>query len=294
MADRSQFPHDSSIRDTNPDLIAALHKRVHTHDEELLNRSVPPVPRPLAPELSYFTRTDSWRIMKMQSELIMGMDRLADVGASIAIFGSARLKEDDPDYIAARALGRMMAESGFAVITGGGPGIMEAANRGAMDARGVSIGCNIELPFEQAPNPYLTRSLDFQYFFVRKTMFIKYANGFVIFPGGFGTLDELFEALTLVQTLKIQRFPIILYNREFWSKALDFIHETLIERGLISPEDLNLLVVCDDLEEIRKTVIDCYQNRCWVTWKRSEGASEHSDPPGAPATAVDPAKSDAQ
>lgn len=294
MADRSQYPHDSSIRDTNPDLIAALHKRVHTHDEELLNRSVPPVPRPLAPELAYYTRTDSWRIMKMQSELIMGMDRLADVGASIAIFGSARLKEDDPDYIAARTLGRMMAESGFAVITGGGPGIMEAANRGAMEAKGVSIGCNIELPFEQAPNPYLTRSLDFQYFFVRKTMFIKYANGFVIFPGGFGTLDELFEALTLVQTLKIQRFPIILYNREFWSKALDFIHETLIERGLISPEDLNLLIVSDDLVEIRNTVIDCYQNRCWVTWKRSEGAAEHSDPPGAPATAVDPAKADAQ
>ena len=294
MPDKQRVSHDASIRDTNPDLTVALHQRVHTHDEELLNRSVPPMPRPLAPELAYFTRSDSWRIMKMQSELIMGMDRLADVGASVALFGSARLKEDDPDYIAARTLGRMMAEAGFAVITGGGPGIMEAANRGALEAKGVSIGCNIELPFEQAPNAYLTRSLDFQYFFDRKTMIIKYANGFVIYPGGFGTLDELFEALTLVQTLKIQRFPIILYNRAFWSKILEFVHETLLDRGMISPEDLNLLVVSDDLDEIRKTIIDCYQNRCWVTWKRSEGAAEHSDPPGAPATAVDPAKADAQ
>jgi uncharacterized protein (TIGR00730 family) len=252
------------------------------------------MPRPLAPELAYFTRTDTWRVMRMQSELVMGIDKLSDLGASVAIFGSARLKENDPDYIAARKLGQMMAEAGFAVITGGGPGIMEAANRGAIEAGGLSIGCNIELPFEQQPNPYLTRSIDFQYFFIRKTMFIKYANGFVIFPGGFGTLDELFEALTLVQTLKIQRFPIILYNRVFWSKLLDFVHQTLLDRGVISPEDLNLLIVSDDLEEILKTLLDCYFNRGWVTWKRSEGASEHSDPPGSPATAIHPEKSDAQ
>jgi uncharacterized protein (TIGR00730 family) len=294
MSDNEHKRHQTSIRDTTPDLTVASPHRVHTQDEQFLMRSVPPMPRPLASELAYFTRTDTWRVMRMQSELVMGIDKLSDLGASVAIFGSARLKETDPDYIAARELGKMMAESGFAVITGGGPGIMEAANRGALEGGGLSIGCNIELPFEQQPNPYLNRSLDFQYFFVRKTMFIKYANGFVIFPGGFGTMDELFEALTLVQTLKIQRFPIILYNREFWSKVLDFIHETLIDRGVISPEDLNLLIVSDSLEEIRKTLLDCYFNRCWVTWKRSEGAAEHSDPPGAPATAVDPEKSDAQ
>jgi uncharacterized protein (TIGR00730 family) len=294
MPDHFPSSHEASIRDMHPPGHAAGEHRTYTQDEQLLNRSVPPMPRPLAPELAFFTRTDTWRVMKMQSELIMGIDELSDLGASVAIFGSARLKETDPDYIAAQTLGQMMAEAGFAVITGGGPGIMEAANRGAFEAGGMSIGCNIELPFEQKPNPYLSRSLDFQYFFVRKTMFIKYANGFVIFPGGFGTLDELFEAMTLVQTLKIQRFPIILYNRKFWAKLLDFVHETLLDRGLISPEDLNLLVVSDDLEEIRKTLLDCYFNRCWVTWKRSEGAVEHSDPPGAPATAVDPAKADAQ
>lgn len=294
MSDHFPTSHEASIRDVTPHQGGHIPPRTHTQDEELLNRTVPPMPRPLAPELAFFTRTDTWRVMKMQSELIMGIDNLSDLGASVAIFGSARLKETDPDYIAARELGKLMAESGFAVITGGGPGIMEAANRGAYEGGGLSIGCNIELPFEQKPNPYLTRSLDFQYFFVRKTMFIKYANGFVIFPGGFGTLDELFEAMTLVQTLKIQRFPIILYNRKFWSKLLDFIHETLLDRGVISPEDLNLLVVSDDLEEIRKTILDCYFNRCWVTWKKSEGAAEHSDPPGAPATAIDPNKADAQ
>ena len=294
MSDHFPTSHESSIRDTHPEIHAAGLSRGHTQDEQLLNRTVPPMPRPLAPELAFFTRTDTWRVLKMQSELVMGIDELSDLGASVAIFGSARLKETDPDYIAARTLGKLMAESNFAVITGGGPGIMEAANRGAFEGGGVSIGCNIELPFEQKPNPYLTRSLDFHYFFVRKNKFIKYSNGFVIFTGGFGTLDELFEAMTLVQTLKIQRFPIILYNRKFWSKMLDFIHETLLDRGVISPEDLNLLVVSDDLEEIRKTILDCYFNRCWVTWKRSEGAAEHSDPPGAPATAVDPHKADAQ
>lgn len=294
MSENEHKRHQTSIRDTSPDLTASVLHRVHTQDEQFLMRSTPPMPRPVASELAYFTRTDTWRVLRMQSELVMGIDKLSDLGASVAIFGSARLKENDPDYIAARELAKMMAESGFAIITGGGPGIMEAANRGALEGNGLSIGCNIELPFEQKPNDYLTRSLDFQYFFVRKTMFIKYANGFVIFPGGFGTMDELFEAMTLVQTLKIQRFPIILYNRKFWSKMLEFIHETLIDRGVISPEDLNLLIVTDSLEEIRKTLLDCYFNRCWVTWKHSEGAAEHSDPPGAPATAVDPVKGDAQ
>ena len=171
----------------------------------------------------------------------------------------------------------MLAEAGFAVITGGGPGIMEAANRGAREAGGLSIGCNIELPFEQAQNPYLDLSINFRYFFVRKTMFVKYSNGFVIFPGGFGTLDELFESLTLVQTRKISRFPIVLYGSSYWGGLLDWIKNTQLAAGTISPEDLNLLVLTDSLEEVRDIMVDCYNTRCWTTWKRSEGTGVDAD-----------------
>jgi uncharacterized protein (TIGR00730 family) len=197
-------------------------------------------------------------------------------------------------YGAARSMGKALAEAGFAVITGGGPGLMEAANRGAHEAGGLSIGCNIELPFEQSQNRYTDLSINFRYFFVRKTMFVKYANGFVIFPGGFGTLDELFEALTLVQTRKIKRFPIVLFGSSYWKGLLDWIKDTLLAEKTISPEDLNLLVVTDSVDEARDIMLDCYETRCWATWKRSEGAKVDSDPPGGPATAVDPTKSDAQ
>ena len=171
---------------------------------------------------------------------------------------------------------------------------MEAANRGAYEAGGVSIGCNIELPFEQAQNPHANLSINFRYFFVRKTMFVKYADGFAIFPGGFGTLDELFEALTLVQTRKIQRFPIVLYGSAYWRGLLDWIETTQLSEGMISPEDLNLLVVTDSVDEICKIMVDCYNSRCWATWRKSEGAKLDADPPGAPASAPDPAKADAQ
>jgi uncharacterized protein (TIGR00730 family) len=171
---------------------------------------------------------------------------------------------------------------------------MEAANRGASEAGGLSIGCNIELPFEQISNPYLDLSINFRYFFVRKTMFVKYSEGFVIFPGGFGTLDELFEAMTLVQTRKIRRFPIILYNSAYWKGLLDWIVGTQLDRKAISPEDLNLLIVTDSVEEIRDALVECYKTRCWETWKRSYGARMDADPPGAPATAPDPSKADAQ
>ena len=206
--------------------------------------------------------------MRIQGEFVYGFTALAEVGAGVAVFGSARIKQDHPHYAAARELGRKLAEAGFAVITGGGPGIMEAANRGASEAGGLSIGCNIELPFEESCNPYVNLSVNFRYFFVRKTMFVKYSEGFVIFPGGFGTLDELFEALTLVQTQKIHRFPIILYDSAFWSKLLDWIKTSQLGAGMISPEDLNLLIVTDSVDEIRDVMVDCYNTRCWTTWKR--------------------------
>ncbi|MDR3635141.1 MAG: TIGR00730 family Rossman fold protein [Isosphaeraceae bacterium] len=268
--------------------------RRRTADEGLLNRPTPSVIQPRAPELGDFVHTDPWRVLRIQSEFVYGINALAEVGAAIAVFGSARVHPQSESYAQAMRLGRMLAEAGFAVITGGGPGVMEAANRGAFESRGLSVGCNIELPFEQKTNSYIHLSLNFRYFFVRKTMFVKYSNGFVIFPGGFGTLDELFEALTLVQTRKIQRFPIVLYDSAYWKGLLDWVKGTQLTAGTISPEDLNLLVVTDSLEEARDVMVDCYNTRCWTTWKRSEGAHLDSDPPGAPATAPDPGKFDAQ
>jgi uncharacterized protein (TIGR00730 family) len=245
-------------------------------------------------ELAAFTHTDPWRVLRIQGEFVHGINALASVGAAVAVFGSARFTEAHPLYEDARKLGRLLAEAGFAVITGGGPGLMEAANRGAHEAGGLSIGCNIELPFEQQSNPYLHRSINFRYFFVRKTMFVKYSEGFVIFPGGFGTLDELFEALTLVQTKKISQFPIILYGSAYWKGLMDWIVNSQLKERAISPEDLNLLILTDSVEEIRDALVECYKTRCWDTWKRSYGALMDADPPGAPATAPDPAKSDAQ
>jgi len=265
-----------------------------TEDEQLLNRAMPEEPVPRSAEMGTFTHTDPWRVLRIQGEFVQGINALADVGAAVTVFGSARFDESHHLYEPARRLGGLLAEAGFAVITGGGPGLMEAANRGAREAGGYSIGCNIELPFEQLTNPYVDLSINFRYFFVRKTMFVKYSAGFVIFPGGFGTLDELFEALTLVQTRKISRFPIILYDTSYWKGLLDWVVATQLKAGAISPEDLNLLILTDSVEEIRDALVECYKTRCWDTWKRSFGAGIDADPPGAPASAPDPAKSDAQ
>lgn len=265
-----------------------------TEDEQLLNRPVPSFPRANVPEMAAFTHTDPWRVLRIQGEFVHGINALAEVGAGVAVFGSARFGADNPYYAEACILGRKLAEAGFAVITGGGPGLMEAANRGAAEAGGLSIGLNIELPFEQSQNPYANLSINFRYFFVRKTMFVKYANGFVIFPGGFGTLDELFEALTLVQTRKIKRFPIVLFGSSYWKGLLDWVKSTQLVEGAISPEDLNLLVVTDSTDEARDVIVDCYNTRCWTTWKKSEGAKLDADPPGAPSTGPDPTKADAQ
>jgi len=267
-----------------------------TDDEQLLNRQVSAdqTPRPWLPEQGGFTHEEPWRVLRIQGEFVHAINALAEVGAAVTVFGSARIKESNPLYEDARTLGKMLVDAGFTVITGGGPGIMEAANRGAYEAGGSSIGLNIQLPFEQEGNPYVNLAVDFRYFFVRKTMFVKFSDGFVIFPGGFGTLDEMFEALTLVQTRKINRFPILLYGTAYWKGLIDWTVDTLLESGAISPEDLNLLIVTDSLEEIRDAMVECYKKRCWDTWKRSVGASVDSDPPGAPESAVDPTKADAE
>src|SRR5687767_4537868 len=211
-----------------------------TQDEQLLE----------TPRLDEFKHTDTWRVFRIMGEFVEGFDDLASVTRGVAIFGSARTPADNPFYAAAQETAALLARAGYTVITGGGPGIMEAANRGAFEAEGLSIGCNIELPFEQAPNPYQTRSLKFKYFFVRKTMFVKYSNAFVIFPGGFGTLDELFEALTLIQTRKINNFPVILYGSEFWAGMLTWLEDVILKSKYISSEDRGLLHLTDSPSEV--------------------------------------------
>lgn len=197
-----------------------------------------------------FLETDAWRALRIMGEFIDGFDALARLGPAVSIFGSARTREDDPEYALARDVARRLAEEGFTIITGGGPGIMEAANLGAREAEGVSVGLGIDLPREQGLNPYVDLAIDFRYFFVRKTMFVKYAQAFVIFPGGFGTLDELFESLTLVQTGKIEHFPIVLVGRRFWSPLLDWLADPLAREDKIDAADLGLVRLTDDVDEI--------------------------------------------
>jgi len=194
---------------------------------------------------------DSWAIFKIMSEFVDGYERLSKIGPCVSIFGSARTKPDHPYYKMAEETAYLLTQNGFGVITGGGPGIMEAGNKGANRGKGTSVGLNIDLPFEQHDNPWIDpgKSLDFDYFFVRKVMFVKYSQGFIVMPGGFGTMDELFEAITLIQTHKIGRFPIVLVGKKFWSGLLDWIQNTLLEEGNISPEDVKLFRVVDTAEE---------------------------------------------
>ena len=197
------------------------------------------------------TLTDEDRLERITEELRMGFDALSGVGAAASFFGSARTTPDEPEYQLARETARLVGESGLAIITGGGPGIMEAANRGATDTGACSIGLNIELPFEQGGNPYCDISLEFHYFFARKIMFVRYASGFVVFPGGFGTMDELFEALTLTQTGKITEFPVILFGSDYWSGLVEWLRERMLAEANISPDDLELFRVVDDPTEVR-------------------------------------------
>jgi uncharacterized protein (TIGR00730 family) len=247
----------------NVSLSRAARAGEHTEDELLLQRPKHPRPVPRARENAAFTHADPWRALRILGEFVHGFDALAEVGAGVCVFGSARTPAGDPMYEAARDLGRRLAEAGFAVITGGGPGIMEAANRGAREAGGLSIGCNIELPHEQGLNPYVDLAVNFRYFFCRKTMFMKYAEGFVLFPGGFGTLDELFEALTLVQTGKVQRFPVVLYGSAYWAGLVDWVRAQLLAGGKIDADDLRLLQVTDSAEEACRTLTECYIHECW-------------------------------
>ena len=205
-----------------------------------------------------FTRTDTWRVMRIMGEFIEGFDTLAAVDKGVTIFGSARTGPDDPQYQAAEEVARLLAEAGFAVITGAGPGIMEAGNKGARTGGGHSVGCNIELPFEQGNNPYVDTLVNFRYFFVRKTMFVKYSVAFVIFPGGFGTLDELFEALTLIQTGKISQFPVILFGRHYWAGLVRWIQTRVLGEGKISPSDMDLILLTDDPREAVEAVVRAY------------------------------------
>jgi hypothetical protein len=223
---------DDAIRDARP---------LVTEDQKLLN---------FAPRASDdFTRTDPWRVMRIMGEVIEGFDTLAKVERGVTFFGSARTAPDDPQYLAANETARLLASQGFSIITGAGPGIMEAANKGAQEGGGHSVGCNIELPFEQGSNPYVDTLVQFRYFFVRKTMFIKYSIGYVIFPGGFGTLDELFEALTLIQTGKISQFPVVLFGTHYWAGLVRWMQARVLGEKKISPSDLNLLVITDDPTE---------------------------------------------
>lgn len=199
--------------------------------------------------------------MKIFAEFIRGFRQLHFMGPCVTVFGSARFEEDHEYYILAREVGHKLADAGFGVMTGGGPGIMEAANRGARDAGGLSIGCNIELPMEQHPNPYLDRFVDFKYFFVRKVMLVKYSDAFVVMPGGFGTLDELFETAVLIQTAKIERFPIVVMGREFWEPMNEFIQKSLIGRKTINAEDMDLVKVTDDPDEAIAVIVEAQAMR---------------------------------
>lgn len=235
----------------NPTLNRAARRGQRTEDQKLLTWTDQDRAQAAA-----FTQNDTWRVLRIVGEFVSGFDTLAGIGPAVTIFGSARVLEADPMYAAARSVGQLLAQAGFATITGGGPGIMEAANRGAMESGGISVGVNIELPAEQGINKYVNIPLNFRYFFVRKTMFVKYAEGFIIFPGGFGTLDELFGALTLMQTGKLENFPIVLFGTAFWEKLLDWLDSPLLVERKIDHTDRNLLIVTDDPAEAVQIMVD--------------------------------------
>ena len=222
---------------------------VETEDEKLLQHP---------PAEADFIRSDPWRVLRIMSEFIEGFDVLAKTEKGVSVFGSARVGPEDPQYEMAMETSRLLAEAGFSIITGAGPGIMEAANKGARLGGGPSIGCNIELPFEQGANPYVDTLVHFRYFFVRKTMFIKYSSAFIIFPGGFGTLDELFEAVTLIQTGKIYQFPVILMGRRYWAGLLRWLNTRVLVEKKIAPGDLDLLFLTDDPAEAAQAVITAF------------------------------------
>jgi uncharacterized protein (TIGR00730 family) len=237
-----------------------------TEDERLLAQ----VPR----ERRAFVKTDSWRVLRIMGEFVEGFDTLSDVYNAVTVFGSARTPPDDPYYEKAVQTARMLAEEGFPIITGGGPGIMEAANRGAQEGNGLSIGCNIELPFEQGLNPYVERAINFRYFFVRKTMFVKYSTAFIVFPGGYGTMDELFEALTLIQTGKVKHFPVILFGEKYWTGLVEWLRDRVAGEGKIASTDLRLFTVTDSPRDAVATVRQARERRTQAFPAEAQGDSE--------------------
>lgn len=236
-----------------------------TTDQRLLDRRGP----------TDWVHTDPWRVLRIQSEFVEGFGLLAELPKAVSVFGSARIQPDDPSYAAGIEIGAALARGGYAVITGGGPGVMEAVNRGASEAGGLSVGLGIELPFEQELNEWVDVGIVFRYFFVRKTMFVKYAQAFVILPGGFGTLDELFEALTLVQTRKVTRFPVVLYGTAYWTGLLDWVRATMVPAGTISPTDLDLVTITDDVEEVLAVIREAEE-------LRDGGGGMHAPLPAGP------------
>ena len=254
---------DNESHRSGPVIMRGPQKR-QTEDQRLLQET---------PDAD-FLHTDTWRSLRILGEFVEGFDALAGVGPAVTVFGSARVPRSDRQYRLARKLAQRLVKDGFAIITGGGPGIMEAANRGAQDAGGLSIGCNIELPFEQGLNDYVDLGMEFRYFFVRKVMFMKYAEAFCIFPGGFGTHDELFESLTLIQTGKVEHFPVVLFGREYWQGLVDWIEQQPLDEGKIAPADLDLFTITDDIEEAAATILKRHQAR--LEAERSQRATERA------------------
>src|SRR6202167_2546342 len=249
MSSNSEPPH-RRIRRQGPVTLRGDQIPATTTDQRLLDRRGP----------ADWGHTDPWRVLRIQAEFLEGFGLLAELGPAVSIFGSARTRRDTPEYLTAERIACGLVKAGYAIITGGGPGIMEAANKGAVEGGGVSVGLGIELPTEMGLNDYVEVGLEFRYFFVRKTVFIKYSQAFVVLPGGFGTLDELFEALTLVQTGKITRFPIVLVGSHYWSGLLSWINETLLDRGKISAGDPQLVQVADDPAEVIQIILDAHKS----------------------------------
>ena len=239
-------PKRPSVRQAGPVTLRRHNVPKTTTDQRLLDNQ----------GRSDWLHTDPWRVMRITTEFVEGFGALAELGPAVSVFGSARTHPDDPTYALAERVGRELVEAGFAVITGGGPGAMEAANKGAFEAGGTSVGLGIELPFEQGLNAYVDLGVNFRYFFARKTMFVKYAQGFIVLPGGYGTLDELFEALTLVQTRTVTSFPIVLIGTHYWGGLVSWLRSTLVEAGTISPGDPDLLYVTDDPSDAVRIVAE--------------------------------------
>ncbi|GGB45330.1 cytokinin riboside 5'-monophosphate phosphoribohydrolase [Flexivirga endophytica] len=242
--------NESEVYRKGATTLRGRHVPATTTDQRLLDQS----------QDTDWLHTDPWRVMRIQAEFVEGFGTLAEIGPAVSVFGSARIKPDSDYYAKGVELGRLLADAGYAVITGGGPGAMEAANKGAFEAGGTSVGLGIELPFESGLNPYVDLGVNFRYFFARKTMFVKYAQGYVVLPGGFGTLDELFEAVTLAQTQKVTSFPIVLLGKGFWTPMINFIRDTLYAEGMVGEKDIHRLQIVDDPAEAVRIITSDGEN----------------------------------